>query len=230
MSNNEDALGNVRRKVAEVMKREDNKLVFGWRGEPKPDRAEGDVWQDADGRDWTVKNGITQNVTKLDAAKTPWWCPTCGKPMNHRLDIKFWNTRGHCMDCNVKVETEIRRLGRWEEFERSIMFRNFVSDITNTIAELQNYHDTVSKPEFIDADGVQILMVERWDVDIDKIKSDLAADIAQLQSTLDSALEDNADIVNTLDIPVREYIQLLVTQTGDSNAGTVNEGSSTAQV
>mgnify|MGYP001371452087 CR=1 FL=1 len=29
---------------------------------------EGDIWED-DGRQWTIKNGIKQNVTKLDKAK-----------------------------------------------------------------------------------------------------------------------------------------------------------------
>jgi hypothetical protein len=30
--------------------------------------AEGDVWEE-DGREWTIKNGIKQNITKLDKAK-----------------------------------------------------------------------------------------------------------------------------------------------------------------
>jgi hypothetical protein len=29
---------------------------------------EGDIWE-ADGRQWTIKNGIKQNLTKLDKAK-----------------------------------------------------------------------------------------------------------------------------------------------------------------
>jgi hypothetical protein len=29
---------------------------------------EGDVWEE-DGRQWTIKNGIKQNITKLDKAK-----------------------------------------------------------------------------------------------------------------------------------------------------------------
>ena len=39
---------------------------------------EGDVWEE-DGRQWTIKNGIKQNVTKLDKAKKevtlPLFCP-----------------------------------------------------------------------------------------------------------------------------------------------------------
>ena len=29
---------------------------------------EGDIWE-VDGREWTIKNGIKQNITKLDSAK-----------------------------------------------------------------------------------------------------------------------------------------------------------------
>ena len=41
---------------------------------------EGDVWTES-GKEWTIKNGIKQNITKLDAAKKalriPLACPKC---------------------------------------------------------------------------------------------------------------------------------------------------------
>jgi hypothetical protein len=186
---NKEALNDVRRKVSEVMNKDASKLVFGWRGEPEPTRKEGDVWEDINGKKWTIKNGIRQSVTKLDDAKTPWWCPKCSKPMNHRFDIKFWRIRGHCMDCNIKFESELRRQGKWEEYERKLMLRNFIANITDKIAELQNYHDTFTKPEFIDADDTKILMVERWDVDVNKVKSDIMKDITELQNILNETIE-----------------------------------------
>jgi hypothetical protein len=186
---NENALNDVRRKVGEVMKKEGDKLIFGWRGEPEPTRIEGDVWEDSTGKQWTIKNGIRQSVTKLDSAKTPWWCPRCNKPMNHRFDIKFWRIRGHCMDCVIKDETEIRRQGKWEEYERKVMLRNYIAEVTDKIAELQHYQDTVSKPEFINADETKILMIEKWDVDIDKVKADLQKDIDMLKENLRVTIE-----------------------------------------
>jgi hypothetical protein len=88
------------------------------------------------------------------------------------------------MDCVIKDETELRRQGKWEEYERKIMLRNYIAEVRDKIAELQHYHDTVSKPEFINADETKILMVERWDVDIDKVKADLRKDIEMLQENL----------------------------------------------
>ncbi len=190
MSKNQDALNDVRRKVSEVLTKQDNRLVFGWRGEAEPTRTEGDVWETSDGRQWTMKNGIKQTITKLDDAKTPWWCPQCTKPMNHRFDIKFWKLNGHCMDCQVKEETEIRRQGKWEEYEKGKILRNYLAELRYKIEELQNYHDTVNKPEFINADDTKILMHERWDVDIDKVKADIKADIDLLQKKYDDTIAE----------------------------------------
>ena len=49
---------------------------------------EGDVWEE-DGRTWTIKNGLKQNVTKLDSfkqmANLPLFCPSCNKLMKKHL-------------------------------------------------------------------------------------------------------------------------------------------------
>ena len=191
MFKNQDALNDVRRKVAEKLKKDGDKLVFGWRGESEPTRQEGDVWVDINGKKWTIKNGIRQTVTKLDDAKTPHWCPKCSKPMNHRFDIKFWRIRGHCYDCNIKFESELRRQGKWEEYERKIMLRNYVAEVKDKISELQSYHNEVSKPEFLIMNEHEktVLIMEKWDINVDKIKEDLQKDIATLQQHLAETIE-----------------------------------------
>lgn len=188
---NEEALKDVRRKVSEVLNKEDKKLVFGWRGESEPKRTEGEVWEGKDGRQWTMRNGIKQTVTKLDDAKTPWWCPKCQKPMNHRFDIKFWRLRGHCMDCQAKSETEMRMNGTWPEYEKKMILRNYLSDLRYKIEELQDYHDTLSNPEFINADDTNILMMERWEVDIDKVKSDIQEEIAKIREVMEATIAEH---------------------------------------
>lgn len=181
---NHEAINNVRRKINEVLKKDEERIVVGWRPE-HVDRKEGDVWEDANGRQWTIKNGVRQTVTKLDAAKTPWFCPQCNKSMSHRFDMKFWRIRNKCMDCVVKEETELRRQGKWKEYEMAIMKANYIAAIQDKIDELQSYHDTVSAPSFIDADDTRILMVEKWNVDIDKIKEDLRNEIDLLKKKLE---------------------------------------------
>ena len=191
MFKNQDALNDVRRKVAEKLKQDDQRLVFGWRGEAEPTRKEGDVWEDVHGKRWTIKNGIRQTVTKLDDAKTPFWCPKCSKPLNHRFDVKFWRIRGHCMDCNIKFESELRRQGKWEEYERKVVLRNYIAEVKDKISELQSYYNEISKPEFLimNENEKTVLMMEKWDVNIDQIKADLLKDIELLNGYLTETIE-----------------------------------------
>lgn len=183
MSNNHP-INNVRRKINEIMKKTDEKIVVGWKPKSDVPRKEGEVWKDIDGREWTVKNGIRQSVTKLDDAKMPWFCPECEKAMNHRFDTKFWRIRGKCMDCVVKDETEMRRNGTWKEYEQEKIRANYRSALIDYIEELKDLHRTVKKPEFLLADDKNILMNETWDVDMDKVKKDIASDIEYYEELL----------------------------------------------
>lgn len=191
MFKNEEALNDVRKKVAEKLNKDGNKLVFGWRGEAEPTRKEGDVWEDVNGKKWTIKNGIRQTVTKLDDAKTPHWCPKCSKPMNHRFDIKFWRIRGHCFDCNVKFETELRRQGKWTEFEQKMMLRNYISAAKDRLQELQHYLANLSKPEYLlmNEHEKTVLMFEKWDVDLETVRKDLTDEIELIKKNLAETIE-----------------------------------------
>ena len=100
--------------------------------------AEGDIWE-ADGRTWTIKNGIKQNITKLDKAKKahvmPLLCPKCKKVMKNRNDKPFYNIHKMCFNCVIDFEHELRKEGKWEEYERNI--KN--NEIDNRIAEFKLY-------------------------------------------------------------------------------------------
>lgn len=84
---------------------------------------EGDIWE-ADGRTWTIKDGIRQNVTKLDKAKKahvmPLLCPKCNKVMKKKLDKQYYNIHKFCFDCVVDFEHELKKTGKWEEYHNNI--------------------------------------------------------------------------------------------------------------
>jgi hypothetical protein len=193
MNRNEEALHNVRRKIGEVMKNDSTRISVGYQAASEPTRNEGDVWEDADGMKWTKKDGTIQNVTKQDLAKIPWFCPVCTNVMSHKLDTKFWNLRGKCFDCVVKEEMEMRRLGTWKAYEYKIMKANAISYLKDKIQELQHYHDTVTSPEIIHADDEKILMVEKWHIDLSKIRKDLLEDIVALKEELKKVEEGKYD-------------------------------------
>ena len=193
----DNPINNVRRKINEVMKKTDEKIVVGWRPEFQHKREEGEVWTDRDGKKWTVKNGITQSITKLDGAKTPLFCPECEKVMNHRFDTKFWRLRGKCMNCVTKDETEMRRNGTWEEYEKNKIRENYRASLVDYIEELKDLHRTMKKPEFLLADDKNILMNETWNVDIDKVKGDIQSDIDYYEELLEKF--DNGELNEQVD-------------------------------
>jgi len=179
----EKAISDVRKRIGEVMNKQEQKLTFGWRPE-QVERKEGDVWVDVDGRKWTKKNGLIQSVTKLDGFKTPWWCPKCGTPLNGH-HMRAYKKAGHCHECMLKEEMELKTSGRWHEVVTEKGRQNHIAFIKDRIQELQDYHDNVSQPEFIHADQEKILMIEKWNVDLDTVRKDLAEEISKLKKHLE---------------------------------------------
>ena len=73
-----------------MTKKANNSTVIGIGYEKKEEiHKEGDTWSEND-RIWTIKDGLKQNITKLDKAKEtyflPLFCPKCGKVMKNRND------------------------------------------------------------------------------------------------------------------------------------------------
>ena len=121
---------------------------------------EGDVWEE-DGRKWTIKDGIKQNITKLDKAKKahvmPIFCPNCKKTMKKRFDKDYYNIHKKCFDCVIEFEHDLRKVGLWEEYEKNI--RN--ADIDGFIIDFKAYVEdelTQNNSSFVTEAGD----VEKW--------------------------------------------------------------------
>jgi hypothetical protein len=79
---------------------------------------EGDTWIE-NNRTWTIKDGIKQNITKLDKFKkvsTPLFCPSCKQVMDKQLDPHYYKSYGCCLDCRTKFETKLKIEGKWEDY------------------------------------------------------------------------------------------------------------------
>ena len=55
----------------------------------------------------------------MKEARMPWFCPECKKTMKIKLDDKMWRLYGHCFDCQVKMETKLRAIGKYEDWEKN---------------------------------------------------------------------------------------------------------------
>jgi len=101
---------------------------------------EGDIWE-TDGRTWTIKNGIKQNITKLDKAKKahlmPLLCPECNRVMKKKMDKQFYNIHTMCFDCVVDMEHELKKKGEWEAYQTKI----HNNEIDNKIKEYKLWVD-----------------------------------------------------------------------------------------
>lgn len=112
------------------------------------ERTEGDVWEDS-GVTWTIKNGLRQNVTKLDAvkkaARVPLTCPKCQKRMKHRNDHKMYKIHTMCFDCVIDYEAQLRKAGLFESYEKNMINQSkdaFAKDLEGYVHEL--LHDSLN--------------------------------------------------------------------------------------
>lgn len=141
---------------------------------------EGDIWEE-NGKQWTIKNGIKQNITKLDSAKKairiPLTCPKCGGSMKHWLAKKMYKIHGFCFDCTVDMEAELRKAGLYDQYEQRMMQGNmkaFAKDVEEWAKELIS-----SNQSFVTEDGD----IENWNSN-NKKQQELAQNVRQYISHL----------------------------------------------
>ena len=101
------------------------------------DHKEGDVWK-ANGKTWTIKDGIKENITKLDKFKkvaVPLFCPSCKQVMDKQLDPFYYKSYGTCVDCRTEFETKLKTEDKWEEYTN----KTFNKEIDKQIEEYKNF-------------------------------------------------------------------------------------------
>ena len=141
--------------------------------------SEGDIWEE-DGRTWTIKNGVKQNVTRLDSAKKlvqiPLTCPQCSGSMKHHLAKKMYKIHGFCFDCTVEMEANLRKAGLYQEYEKQMMQGNMQA----WAAGLEQWVDDqlTESMSFVTEDGT----IEDW-------KNNSAKQKAEIMKNVNSYLE-----------------------------------------
>ena len=129
---------------------------------------EGDVWKE-NGKTWTIKDGIKQTISKLDAIKKevfmPLCCPKCSKVMKKRLDKPNYKIHKMCFDCVIDYEHKLRVNDEYDDYVKKLQLKNRLTEIDemeNMFLELANQ----SNEGFVSEHGE----VERWKGGIDKEK------------------------------------------------------------
>jgi len=114
----------------------------GWE-KHQGDYKEGDIWEQ-DGKKWTIKNGIKQTITKLDAIKQmvmiPLSCPNCGSVIKiNDIEKKMWAIHKTCFECVLKKEAKIKREGKWEEYEGTMINGNKNASLVDLESALEEW-------------------------------------------------------------------------------------------
>lgn len=145
-------------------------------------RSEGDIWEE-DGRSWTIKDGIRQNITKHDKAKKahlmPLLCPNCKKVMKKRNDKSFYTIHKMCFDCVNIMESRMSTAGTLEEYEKRI--KN--DEIDNMIADFKGFIEyklSEGSQGYVAENGD----IERWigKIDTERVDEYVKETVAYLES------------------------------------------------
>ena len=151
------------------------------------DRKEGDVWEE-NGKTWTIKNGIKMTITKLDLVKstlqTPLTCPECKRAMNKgRLDKHMYGIHKKCSDCVISHETELKRIGKFEEYQKSILSRGIEYHIREMEDVLLELSLGINEGSFVTENGD----IEEWKgkgVDEQEMIKDIQEYIQKLKDSI----------------------------------------------
>ena len=129
---------------------------------------EGDIWVE-NKKTWTIKDGIKQTISKMDAIKKeifmPLCCPKCSKVMKKRLDKPNYRVHKMCFNCVIDYEHKLRIRGEYDDYIKNLRLKNRlteIDEIENMFLELANQ----SNEGFISEHGE----IERWKGGIDKDK------------------------------------------------------------
>jgi hypothetical protein len=145
---------------------------------------EGDVWEE-NGKNWTIKNGLKQTITRLDSIKKslllPIICPSCSKAMaNNPLNKKMWPLHGKCFDCVINMESELKRTGKFEEYQRNMVHSGIKTHIKEMEDLLLELSLGASKESFVTEAGD----IEEWrggNIDTTQMIEDLQEYIQSLK-------------------------------------------------
>jgi hypothetical protein len=132
------------------------------------DYKEGDIWTE-NKKKWTIKNGIKQTISKLDAIKkevfVPLCCPKCSKVIKHQLDKDNYKIHKNCHDCVIEFEHKLRIEGKYDNYIKELKAKNSLDMVDDLESYLLSAVNTTNDG-YVSEQGT----VERWVGGLDKEK------------------------------------------------------------
>ncbi len=145
------------------------------------DHVEGDVWTE-DGKKWTIRDGIRENITKLDKFKkvaVPLFCPSCKQVMDKQLDPNYYKSYGTCLDCRTEFETKLKLEGKWDDYVTEAYNQEIDGYISDYKAYMQDALSESNEGYVTEAGDIQ-----KWvgGIDKDRVAQSMQESIEYLNS------------------------------------------------
>lgn len=182
---------------------DDNKNVFGYEKPDEIKREVGEIWVDENGNEWEQKEGFKINTTKMDDARaflkklTTCSSDDCETVPYSSADKKLIVRTGYCVACMRKLEQSLRDDGSWAFYEDYRITLNKLDFVRDTKSQLEEAFSSVTQQiEMLNEDGT--FSKWQWDVDIEKVKSDLKTDIDGAYDAIEALLERKLALENKL--------------------------------
>tara|TARA_Y100001937_G_scaffold121128_1_gene179454 strand:- start:819 stop:1361 length:543 start_codon:yes stop_codon:yes gene_type:complete len=71
--------------------------------------------------------------------RMPWFCPSCKKVMKKQVDNKMWSLFGHCLECQVEEEHNMRINGTFLDYAEKKVLKNKISAIKEHITQITEW-------------------------------------------------------------------------------------------
>ena len=107
-------------------------FYYGGQSEDEADKKR----REAEAKEKLDKETMFKEVRELYIP--PNFCPVCNKNMK-KLDNKAWSKRGICFDCVVRVESHLRAVGKYKEYEEQLTLRNYKAYLIDVRGEANDF-------------------------------------------------------------------------------------------
>jgi len=173
---------------------DNNQTHFGYEGEAEEKREVGERWTDKEGKEWEQKEGFKVAVTQMDDVRqflqklSTCSNEDCKTESYSNADKKLIRKTGMCIVCLAKFEQGLKEDGTYPFYEDYKITRNKLA----YVRELKDrYEEALSgirkQMEIITEDGRTETWT--WDVDIEKVKTDLKKDIDGAYEAIELLIE-----------------------------------------
>ena len=134
----------------------------------------------------------------MQSVRMPLFCPNCKKTMKKKLDDKFWRTKGHCFDCQIEFENQLRVKGEFDTYAKEIINGNKKAFLKDMKQSLDEFEETGGKVEWLNSVGVQDVELEKEKWEMGESEFAKVVDEAKEHITkLEKAIEDESKELDT---------------------------------